>query len=79
MIFHSPNTCADLSTSLVCFTSQRVQYLVSTPISVQVAGGDDLDLVMLLLQSVKAWTDQGLLEPLDDYLAADAPYISEFV
>ena len=47
-------------------------------LSVQVAGGDDLDLVMLLLQSVKAWTDQGLLEPLDDYLAADAPYISEF-
>lgn len=47
-------------------------------LSVQVAGGDDLDLVMLLLQSVKTWTDQGLLEPLDDYLAADAPYISEF-
>lgn len=47
-------------------------------LSVQVAGGDDLDLVMLLLQSVKTWTDQGLLEPLDDYLADNAPYITEF-
>lgn len=46
-------------------------------LSVQVAGGDDLDLVMLLLQNIASWSAQGLLEPLDDYLAADAPYISE--
>ena len=38
-----------------------------------IATGEQIDLMMPLLQDLRTYVDQGLIEPLDDLLAATAP------
>lgn len=43
------------------------------------ATGERIDLMMPLLQDLRTYVDQGLVEPLDDLIADNAPYISQLI
>ncbi len=43
------------------------------------ATGERVDLMMPLLQDLRTYVDQGLVEPLDDLIAENAPYISQLI
>lgn len=44
-----------------------------------IATGEQIDLMMPLLQDLRTYVDQGLIEPLDDLIADNAPYISQLI
>jgi len=45
----------------------------SDKIMTQIAGGDQLDLLMIAIEGLRLVTNKNVLTPLDDFLAADAP------
>ncbi len=44
-----------------------------------IATGERIDLMMPLLQDLRTYVDQGLVEPLDDLIAQNAPYLSQLI
>lgn len=44
-----------------------------------IATGERVDLMMPLLQDLRTYVDQGLIDPLDDLIADNAPYLSQLI
>lgn len=44
-----------------------------------IATGERVDLMMPLLQDLRTYVDQGLVEPLDDLIAENAPYLTQLI
>lgn len=44
-----------------------------------IATGERIDLMMPLMQDLRTYVDQGLIEPLDSLIAENAPYLSQLI
>lgn len=44
-----------------------------------ISTGERIDLMMPLLQDLRTYVDQGLVEPVDDLIAENAPYLSQLI
>lgn len=51
----------------------------SSQYSLWISSGEQVDLMMVAFTNLATYADQGLIEPLDEYIASSAPYISSCV
>jgi putative aldouronate transport system substrate-binding protein len=54
-------------------------YEAMSQFPLMIGGGDQIDLMMLLLQDVVQYVDQGLIDPIDGLVEENAPYIQELL